>query len=513
MTAVLVTALEAVPFVTQQPVKCAGPLTHAQVVRLLKENLDQRWVLHFVDTCGVNFERTPERESLLRAVNASDQVPEAIRTAIRKQSEGAPLRASPAELATWELVGESRDARLLEGFLAKYPEGAFGALPRRRIADVRRSEEEEADWKAVKDSADEAVLERSLKVNPTGLRAAAAKERLSRLRSEEAEAAAWEVIKGTSDASLLQAFLSRYPAGSHAQLAKASLREVAAAAAWEKVRTTRLGSELRAFLANFGSSPVATAVLLRLDDIVGLTWVRIPPGTFAMECSAGDADCREDERFSHDLTLPLAFQMLASEVTNGEYRNLGLTPPDQDCEPADENRPVVRVTWNEAELFCRAVGARPPTEADWKYAARGGVPNQRYVWGQTKTPVLNGRPAANVANESYKSRSHWSSAPRIFKGYDDGFGSLAPVRSFAPNAFGLFDMAGNVAEWVQDWYNFTYYRTSILSDPKRPPSGTGRVNRGGSMDDEARYLRVSSREQSGQAVRSGYVGFRCVRVL
>jgi formylglycine-generating enzyme required for sulfatase activity len=171
---------------------------------------------------------------------------------------------------------------------------------------------------------------------------------------------------------------------------------------------------------------------------------------------------------------------------------------------------VVNVTWEEAASFCAAVGGRLPTEAEWERAARGGTAGARFTWGNATAPRVDDLPAANVADESARRSYPYMT---VFPGYDDGYPMTSPVGTYPPNAYGLFDMAGNVWEWVADFYDAGYYATSPPEDPNGPSSGDGRVVRGGSWYGDPASLRVSLRG-GDDPVRRPYgdgVGFRCAR--
>ena len=136
--------------------------------------------------------------------------------------------------------------------------------------------------------------------------------------------------------------------------------------------------------------------------------------------------------------------------------------------PARGDEPVTQVSWNDAEAFARWAGKRLPTEAEWEYAARGGLDQAPYTWGQDLRP--RGRPVAN-----------WWQGP--FPAQDtgeDGFRGRAPVGHFAANGFGLVDVTGNVWEWCADWFDESYYTASPRRAPSGPAAGTERVLRGGS---------------------------------
>jgi len=153
------------------------------------------------------------------------------------------------------------------------------------------------------------------------------------------------------------------------------------------------------------------------------------------------------------------------------------------------NCPVEMVTWQEASDYCTAIGRHLPTEAQWEYASRNGgtAPVNAYATGSATAPV-----ACTDAN------------------YNNCLGSTIAVGSYAPSASGLYDMAGNVWEWVSDWYDANYYANGQV-DPQGPGTGTNRVMRGGSLVRSPSYLRASSRFWNVPATRFADVGFRCAQ--
>lgn len=180
-----------------------------------------------------------------------------------------------------------------------------------------------------------------------------------------------------------------------------------------------------------------------------------------------------------------------------------------------ENYPVVQVSWFDAMAYCKWVGKRLPTEAEWEYAARGGLRNQIYPWGNEH--INAGRPKANT----------WEGKFPYLNEEKDGYVLAAPVKSFAPNGYGLYDMAGNVWEWCSDWYGDDYYKTLQLTETKNPtgpekgrdaqdPYTQKKILRGGSFlcnDAYCSGYRVSRRMKSSRDTGLEHTGFRCVKDL
>ena len=231
------------------------------------------------------------------------------------------------------------------------------------------------------------------------------------------------------------------------------------------------------------------AVSAFAQEPLKVTWTRIPAGSFEMGCVDSDDRCGGDEYPRHKVTLTRPFEMMATEVTVGMYRASGRQPDEQPAWSTGPDFPLVIVEFDEATEFCTSLGGRLPTEAEWEYAARGGRAGTVFPWGN-QPPSDRASAAEGAAFEGDAAR---------------------PVKTFAPNGFGLHDMAGNVWEWVKDFGGF--YGPLAEDDPTGPDTGRTRVVRGGSYGDDAVNLRTSNRTPNPPDRANLNVGFRCVREI
>jgi len=218
--------------------------------------------------------------------------------------------------------------------------------------------------------------------------------------------------------------------------------------------------------------------------------VLVPPGMFTMGCTASNLyTCSSNENPTHSVTLTRAFYMSRYEVTQSQWvAEMGsnpsyFQPPNYSNNP---NRPVERVSWDAIQGYLSATGMRLPSEAEWEYACRAGT-----------TTAFNN----DSSDDATAGTIAWYSS--------NSGGKTRPVGGKAANALGLYDMAGNVHEWVNDRYGL--YSSGAQTNPIGPASGTFRVWRGGSWDSSSNALRSSFRGSYMPVDQDNILGFRVVR--
>ena len=232
-----------------------------------------------------------------------------------------------------------------------------------------------------------------------------------------------------------------------------------------------------------GVYPQAPETPKTLRNSIGMEFVLIPAGTFQMGSN-------DDDKPVHTVRLTQPFYLGKYEVTQGQWQAVMGNNPSRFT--GDPNRPVENVSWDNVQEFIRRLNAREagatyrlPTEAEWEYAARAGT-TTRWSFGD---------------DASQLGRYAW---------YDrNAGGQTHPVGQLQPNPWGLYDMHGNVWEWVQDWYGS--YSSGTAVDPAGPSSGSYRVNRGGSLAYGARFCRSAYRLRDAPGSRYDFLGLRLLR--
>jgi formylglycine-generating enzyme required for sulfatase activity len=262
--------------------------------------------------------------------------------------------------------------------------------------------------------------------------------------------------------------------------------------------------------------------------------VWIPAGSFTMGSTLSAAELAKkyggkeesfaDEHPAHTVELG-GFWMGKFEVTNAQYRQFRAGHDSSSFEGHSLNgddQPVVEVSWEDAKAFYDYLSKESgktytlPTEARWEYACRAGTKTDRY-WGDDDASMGQ---YANTADRTFEAEFRTTLLPLMMKVLPDfkiaettdGYVVSAPVGKFRPNAFGLHDMIGNVAEWCSDWYGERYYAESPLRNPTGPLEGQYRVVRGGFWDYRAYYCRSAGRGNASPGNRGNFgLGFRLLR--
>jgi len=240
---------------------------------------------------------------------------------------------------------------------------------------------------------------------------------------------------------------------------------------------------------------------LEFQQLIGEI-VLIPAGSFQMGDSKNEPESwMKPSRPVHGVELD-GFYMDKYEVTVGQFKQFveqsgysyeGDWNDVAKYSPSDQH-PMIYVTWNDATAYAKWAGKRLPTEAEWEYAARGGLKGKRYPWGDS---------IGNVAIDGHKANYD----------YDENVGRTTVVGIYGANGYGLYDMAGNVWEWCADWYGSDYYSKSPGKNPLGPDTGKYRVFRGGSWNGLANTMRVDFRGLNAPVPRTFDGGFRCVSDL
>ncbi len=452
------------------------------------------------------------------------------------------LRRFPAgawsETALWRLVEAQEAAAGFDRYLKQYPSGRFAELARDGLARLRFDAAKTiADYQAVvtefpssrySDKAEQRVDELRkqelesldspgayaafLKDYPESRYSGWAQGRLMQL-----DRTAWDAVKQSRDKEEYAAYLERFPDGANSTVARDRIVEIDT---WTKTVMDSSRGALEKYAAAYPaglfvadaasmlmvSDPNAGGLTTPVDPLIGIPhmsrkdrqgYVWIPAGRFQMGCVPGDQRCRPEEKPQHAVEITKGFWLGQTEVDIDSYRRFvedggsGAAMPSAplwDKKLRATNHPITGPSWGEANAFCTWAGGRLPTEAEWEYAARAGVDNAIYPLDGE-----NSRDKANFLGKRGNDRAEFTAA----------------VKSYDPNAYGLFDMAGNVWEWCEDYYSDAYYASSPEADPKGPTSGQEYVARGGSWNsDPGEHLRISFRTSFAKG--GNLVGFRCV---
>jgi formylglycine-generating enzyme required for sulfatase activity len=468
--------------------------------------------------------------ALKRLPESSDDA-KSLAARISSADEVRPLLEQAAALmqsGRMEGTGEDNALAVYRKVLALDPENA---VARQGMEQVQRAALDRALTAAAQnqDAKADAALEQAASILPSSSALADTRARI-------------EAMRGQRGASLLTQAQSALDAG-NLDLAEKLAQQAQA-----------LGdtAQVQAFLKHlqdartYSSYRPGQVISDHYLDIVGSApaMVVIPLGSFEMGASQNERGHASSEQPQHEVDIAHGFAMARSETTVAQFREFvrasGYTPDSDrlggasvydeasgrmqlqsdadwrdgyDGKRARDNDPVVNVSWSDARAYARWLSQRTgkhyrlPTEAEFEYAERGGTTTP-YWWGDG-TPK---KPLENLTGSGDRSPSHrsWSNA---FNDYDDGWWGPAPVMSFAANPFGLYDIDGNVSEWVEDCWHDNYTRAPHDGSAWVNPGCALRVVRGGSWGSAPDQDRSAFRQAAPADARSGRVGFRVVREL
>ena len=305
----------------------------------------------------------------------------------------------------------------------------------------------------------------------------------------------WQLCLEKREAKYCEIYLEQYPEGEHAEAARAKLAEPKTSPG-STLSLAALTGYLQDKWQGWQRESESTRTEGKMEDRQGLLFkqagpgiemVEIQAGCFQMGSPASEAGRFENEQ-QHRVCLTTAYAIGKTEVTQGQWRQLMGSNPSYFTNCGD-NCPVEQVSWDDVQTFIQKLNAqteggyRLPTEAEWEYACRSGGQAQSYCGGNNPDAL-----AWYGSNSGYK---------------------FHPVGSKAPNALGLYDMSGNVWEWVQDYYGD--YPSASVTDPHGSTGGADRVIRGGSWNGSARGVRAANRLSISPVLRVNFLGFRLAR--
>jgi formylglycine-generating enzyme required for sulfatase activity len=244
----------------------------------------------------------------------------------------------------------------------------------------------------------------------------------------------------------------------------------------------------------FMAAAIAQAQAPIVTNYVDMTFISIPAGSFIMGAGPGFQGDGEYERPAHEVIISKTFRLSRSEVTIEQWNRVmgGVKFYGEKKRDGKGQGPIYNVSWDDANEFVRRLNElegttkyRLPTEAEWEYAARGG----------TTTAYFFGDDPKQINDHAWCGGGFAKGTPQ-------------PVMGKKPNPFGLYDMLGNVSEWVSDWFSPNYYSQKIKRNPKGPPSGEEKVHRGGSYASDPKTCQSAWRETDLPSVESLIIGFR-----
>jgi formylglycine-generating enzyme required for sulfatase activity len=469
-----------------EPVKCTnGRLSEAAIIELNKDHISPQRITSIIDQCRVRFQMTPEIRARLKNAGITDELiaraekneppkPSAPASkgggngdqSSRKDTELEKLNLQ-AELVLWESIKETRSPEVFDDYLRRYPNGLFIAAARDRLREIKIQQIRLLVEQLLSDREWETAEARVAELGPFE---PSTTDDIRKYKTQITAGRAWDHYRPQIKAAIQSGNWT------DAENAVTELEQVVA-------ENDEIRNYKRTIAAGKVEAKKVEDVIKPPADIPQQTlkfeFVKVPQGEFVMGCAAADKQCRFDEKPSHVTKIAKPFEIGKYEVTQAKWESVMGDNPSYFKGP---DKPVENVSWTDVQEFLRRLNQkadgyryRLPTEAEWEYAARAGASGIYPV-------------AAN--------RLAWS--------VDTGNSGTHDVGQKQPNVWGLYDMLGNVWEWVDDWY-------SRYSQTARRTTGEFKVLRGGAWNSEAPWIRVSARVRDYPGTRNGSIGFRCVR--
>ncbi|KAF0201907.1 MAG: hypothetical protein FD173_2065 [Gallionellaceae bacterium] len=397
---------------------------------------------------------------------------------VAAEAPPAKVNQNDPEAALWNEVKTTNTIDDYQTYLAQYPKGKYVALAKSRISKVKEdaanegARKEQQAWQAAEQAGSEIDYQSYLNAYPQGQYAGLAQVKIRKLKNDFAareEQTQWQSVQASEDSKTVQSFMDKYPDSSHLAAAQQKLAAIKKAEA---------------------SGPKIGAIIRDCPDCPDM--VVVPAGGFTMGSSSGD------ESPAHTVTIGKPFAMGKTEITQGQWKAVMGTNPSN-FKNCGDTCPVEQVSWDDAKEFIQKLNAktgkqyRLPSEAEWEYACRAGQQTEYCGGDNIDSVAWYGGAYATPAGNSAKTTN--------------------PVATKQANAWGLYDMSGNVWEWVEDNYHADYNGAPTDGRVWQGGNGAQRVLRGGSWYYKPQDARAADRDRDVPAFRDLSLGFRLARML
>jgi len=495
------------------------PVSQLQKIRRDVESLsapsnaqdNQKLLLGYMDNVintYLSFMSQDDVASVTSAISAREKLIEWLGSFTKLVNGAAPYVEDPA----FKLAQRLDSIEAWNRFLDNYPDSTWNSTARTRLSELKEKKREESAYQQALETDSKESWEAFLKEYPYSSHASRARDRISEIELQERRAELLKQAQKRNAERLKQEQERRAERLKQEKIAFKKAEELDTVQSWE------------AFLRDYKDSSRVLEARQRLKELlkprateglpgdyltvdlgfdVELSLRLIPAGEFMMGAVLGDDNAHYNENPQHRVEISRPFYMGVHEVTQKQWQRVMGSDPSG-FKGADH--PVENVSWKEAVAFCLKVSEltgetyRLPTEAEWEYACRAGS-KTKYYWGNS---ISEGIIKQYAWYENNALDGYWTSPHAALEGTQS-------VGQKLSNAWGLFDMCGNVWEWCSDWYSANYYLNSPTKDPQGPTSGAYRVIRGGCWINKAEFLRASDRNWAKPYNLNRNIGFRVLR--